>query len=977
MHKSSPPSFFGFFALLIEVNPVRQVFLLLLPMLLLTAMETAIAADLPPNPGFEQADPTGTLPADWSERGTGGAKHTLSNTARTGRHSAQISAQTRTVGYFYSLTQPLPPTARLDASVWVKTQVSEGGAYLMVYYLTDKGYTTYSPHHPQTSTIGDTAGKWQRLAISDTPPPDALAWRISVQFDGVGTVWFDDAAVTFAPLLKLPEVSSATPAGKVLALADGRRAMVGKAVPVAAGLTVQATLAGRSGLATAVQVGALLFGKQGQLGVEVVPWQAWQQPTEVSQRLSACLGATSVRPIVIAPSAEAWRAITVSGLRAAVPQVITLAPAVLKPGPHPRLFGIRRALTAITQARQDPARYPRRMQAWTKLQAIADRCFTETEIAGYRNYNMKLPPTPPARRQNDPFPYWTGLSRALEVRLEALATAYLVTGDRKYADLARDWTLALCKWPEWTDPDDDWPDCCLDTGHFAYAAAFVYDFCYDALTDTERATIRRALLEKGAAPVKRAGTEGWARTMDWPNGFAVVMGGMGIAGLATLADDPQAEEYVQYSRQRISEFLGAQDRDGGYVEGLLYGGYAISHVVPVIVELDALGDHVLADHPYLAKTLRMAATCLQPGDQSTVDFCDAIYESRDYASLAAWRASWGDRVGQWYLQRAGLQGDLYQWTPPLALLWCPEDQPMEAPPGVSKVAHYRDIGWVIIRSGFGLADSLFALRSGYYGSHCHADCNSFMFNSGAQWVLQDPGYGRTQTSQHSTLLINGQDQTAGGQIVACGTAGSLTYAAGDATACYPELRRFVRHVLAVGGKYLLVADEVAAQANGTAVTSQLMTGYEEPQITNGVAMQAEGGQMVIRELTGQRFKVSEGEGPKKLTVDYTIGTAPVVLGRLIESAAKGGQGEQTTQYVARDGVAYLRLAQGQQVDHVFLNTTGSLRTLDGLTTDARALFIRTNGTQVRELSGVWGTRVTFHGKTLLQRATRSDFSELN
>lgn len=192
----------------------------------------------------------------------------------------------------------------------------------------------------------------------------------------------------------------------------------------------------------------------------------------------------------------------------------------------------------------------------------------------YGKYRIPLPPAVPPRHK-DNFPYWTGLSRALEIRIEALSTAYLLTGERKYADLAKTWMLAICDWPQWTDPDLDIADACLDTGHFCYAAAFTYDFCYDALTEAERLKLRGTLLDKGAAAVMRAGETGWARTMSWPNGFAVVMGGMGIAGMATLGDDERAEGYVQYSRRRLYEFLSAQDRDGGYVEGLLYGGYAI------------------------------------------------------------------------------------------------------------------------------------------------------------------------------------------------------------------------------------------------------------------------------------------------------------------------------------------------------------------------------------------------------------------
>jgi hypothetical protein len=183
---------------------------------------------------------------------------------------------------------------------------------------------------------------------------------------------------------------------------------------------------------------------------------------------------------------------------------------------HPRLFisperlQHLRELAAVDRA-ELIAEHPNFARHLDTILNQADRCFEQEKITVYDGrYSTTLPPALPERHE-DNFPYWTGLSREIERGIEKLATAYLLTGERRYADLCKEWTLALCEWPYWTDPDYGNFNACLDTGHFCHAVAFAYDFCYDALTPAERETIRTALLEKGAEAVMKDATEGWAQ----------------------------------------------------------------------------------------------------------------------------------------------------------------------------------------------------------------------------------------------------------------------------------------------------------------------------------------------------------------------------------------------------------------------------------------------------------------------------------
>ncbi|HJN17109.1 MAG TPA: heparinase II/III family protein, partial [Armatimonadota bacterium] len=784
----------------------------------------AIAQDLPANPGFEEVVDGGALPTRWQPRGVTRDAHELAQDARTGEWAAQIKFTegegNQVSGYYYSDPQPLPACKRVTVSAWVKVKSGGRGAYLRLLFQQGDAYIGL---HNSVAT-NDTEGEWTRLEVSAKPPPEAEAWRMSIELSGLGTAVFDDCAADIEPADVIPAATRDAPADKPIELGEGRFGIIGAVADPAEGLRVTTMLKGRSALPPTVHLGAVWYRGQEQLGVVDTRAKAWQAETEASLPVRVMAGADAFRPIVYADSRELLEAAEIAVPELQAISQAEIAPLRITPAPHPRLFLTHDELTDLRSALADDPP-PDLANVYAQLLAVADKCFEEQEIVVYGGrYSTSLPPAVPARHE-DNFPYWTGLSREIEVRIEALAAAYLLTGEARYAELCKTWTLALCEWPQWTDPDYASPPACLDTGHFCHAVAFAYDLCYDALTEDERTTVRNALLEKGAEAVFQAGENGWAQTMGWPNGFAVVMGGMGIAGIATLGDDNRAEGYVRYARRRLYEFLEARDRDGGYVEGLTYGGYAMSLTMPFAATLSVHGDDLLAGHSYVEKTLRFAARCLDPSSATSVNFCDASYSTRGYNPVAGWRARHGDGLGRWYLQQNEGLSRLWRYTPPLAVLWHPLGVEAEPPGDWPSVAHYRDIGWVLMRSGFSADDFSFAMRSGHAGSHCQLDQNSFMLNVAGKWLLQDPGYGRTETDLHSTLMVDGKGQSrSGGRMEACGEVGDIVYAAGDAASCYDALERFTRHVIMVDTSYLVIVDEIASIEGAVSIESQFVTG---------------------------------------------------------------------------------------------------------------------------------------------------------
>lgn len=960
------------------------------------------AAVLVPNGGFEEVDaatlnrPEGVLPAAWTARGVTLAAHRLVEDARTGRYAAGISFTqgegNAVSGYYYSRPEPLPACKRVGVSAYVRVtaEVGAGQAHLRLLFQKGEQYVGIS----DSPRLGDTNGQWQRIEVSANPPPEAETWRMSVEFSGLGTVLFDDCELAIEAPDILPAATRDAPAGQAMALGDGLYGVLGPIVPVADGLEVVTEFTGRSALPQRLHIGTVQYAGDRQLATITHVLRAWQDGTGYRAPVRGVAGVDAVRAVAYADSENSWDAMFVDP-----PECRQAAPPVeegfsVAPQPHPRLFVTADELARLRALAKLPPeqlaqRHPEFAQAYKQLIDKAEHSLTREEISVYGGrYKTTMPPAVPPRHDDD-FPYWTGLSREIENCIQAMATAYLLTGDERYAEGCRAWTLALCEWPTWNDPDYSSHPSCLDTGHFCHAVAFAYDFLYDCLSPERRKIIADALLEKGAEAVYQTGEKGWARTQSWPNGFAVVMGGMGVAGMAVLGDDERAARYVEYARRRVGEFYDAQDRDGGYVEGLVYGGYAMSLTMPFVGTLAAHGDELLSRHPYIHRTLRFATYCLEPFTGTSVNFCDSTYTSRAYNSTAAWRARAGDGLARWYLDRALGTAALHTYTPPLSVLWHPLDTQPEAPSDWEPGAHYRDIGWAIMRSGFEgrPQDILFAMRSGYHGSHCQLDQNSFMLNLGGQWLLQDPGYGKVPTELHSTLLVDGLGQAAaGGEMVAFGRLGNIVYAAGDAARCYPGLKTFTRHVVMVDRAYIVVVDELAPAAGPVEVTSQLVTAAVEPLIgTSGAVRISAGEGDATRNCTaylsgsGGQTAASTGDGAKTIRHTYRL-AGPRMVPMVISPEGREPVGLST---LSGEGIIDIRINTGTGTDIITINTTAEMHSTaptEGpvvrtpVESDARVTRLRVVEGAVVDLAAVWGSTVRYGDEVLLQSDDRLDYS---
>ena len=202
------------------------------------------------------------------------------------------------------------------------------------------------------------------------------------------------------------------------------------------------------------------------------------------------------------------------------------------------------------------------------------------------------------------------VSRTLTMRVEPLSFAYLITGDRKYANEAISNLMRV------TDPTvfPDWnPYHFLDVADMCAGVAIGYDWCYDAMTPAQRMQVKTALINYGLKEIMRDFTFDSTRKRTWAwndpnstaypqNWIAVCCGGLDMAALA-IGDEADAAELsgqvIAMGLEHIKDLLAEFAPDGAWYEGPGYWEYSYEFFAYAFASMQsALGtDYGLTNSP--------------------------------------------------------------------------------------------------------------------------------------------------------------------------------------------------------------------------------------------------------------------------------------------------------------------------------------------------------------------------------------------
>lgn len=397
------------------------------------------------------------------------------------------------------------------------------------------------------------------------------------------------------------------------------------------------------------------------------------------------------------------------------------------------------------------------------------------------------------------------VSRKVLRRVSALALAYNVFGDVKYAERCYKELEKAGNFQDWNSRHF------LDTAEMSAAFAVGYDWLYDWMNNNQKQFIKKALTEKGLNQVmddyldnQRTRTYKWYQDYPGCNWKLVCDGSMSMSALA-LGDEPELKdlcaEVLTYAYEDAYAFIrrAYDSLDGTYSEGLGYWNYATTYLglYTTSIESAAGTDYGLADYEGLLKSADFIRYMCSNTFQS-FSFGDAP-ESEDMRTP---NLLWlGEYFGKYEISSMRIDKIKNTSFNYLDAFWLDEEKmsvPSEDIPtdwgseGTSN-ASFRDT-WD--KSGF-----VAALHTGKnnYKYHSHFDLGTFFIESNGQRFFTDLGNEwyelpgrlnsyRVRAEGHNTLVINPPENTDQQDGITCliteSGSGNEAYALTDLTEAY-------------------------------------------------------------------------------------------------------------------------------------------------------------------------------------------------
>ncbi|HMP83288.1 MAG TPA: alpha/beta hydrolase fold domain-containing protein [Verrucomicrobiota bacterium] len=554
-------------------------------------------------------------------------------------------------------------------------------------------------------------------------------------------------------------------------------------------------------------------------------------------------------------------------------------------------------VVALSQAAGDPAAHvpaavPRTVVLAAQRDAFRAYCTTGDGTQAFnkikadfdRDYlNLPFPAEPvtygdpsPRERTSDKADLWRGAQDVcgrVSGVAEAATLLWLVTGDQKYADKAKEFLLKASDWhfnPDWKSgavvgATDIYYN---DEAHFRLwrKLPLVYDQLREQLAPAEKQKVLTHFKERGNRSVewiKKAKIEQLRRNSIevQPSSHPVrFMAMTGLTGLALWDDLPEAREWWRFAyvfyRDQFSPWGGD---DGGWAEGNAYWRGTFEHAAFQDTLL-SIGDPEAYSSEFWKNSPYFALYNVQPylhtifGDTSNAGRFNLDPNIADYMLHVA-------RVFQNGYFRAYAE-------------LCNDDRPRPADRGLEALdrmyptaceflvrdfivsgkslpppkplgelpsdRYFRDVGWVSLHSSLGRPedDIHITFKSSAYGSfsHSHADQNAFILNAFGEGLAINSSYREyhnspihnewtRQTKSKNAILIDGkgqkaQDKTATGSITRFEKGGRFVWTTGDATIAYQtaqpagRVQRVTRDLVFVDQRYVVIRDRVKLTTPG-------------------------------------------------------------------------------------------------------------------------------------------------------------------
>lgn len=441
--------------------------------------------------------------------------------------------------------------------------------------------------------------------------------------------------------------------------------------------------------------------------------------------------------------------------------------------------------------------------------------------------------------------------------LEYLTVAYLMTGEERYADGARDMMLRAVKAKSWGVGEmlarrPAWRSE-LQMAHRSFSIAVTYDAIYNHLTPAERKQIAQGMYRLAIEPM-------WG---DWLNDPTRIhaLNSMGhnwwtsctcMAGMLALSmrnELPELADQTAYMTEVLPEwfyFAGdvlqrkpkTMDSNGGMYESLNYANFGVQEALLYLLAWKNLyPEKPVEPIPHLAQLPDYFLHVCYPrtGMLYNLNFGDSHKNVTAESSLMLLYAL-GIRNNDmlWYFKQveSGQHRDGYFLNRPMGFLFTPDLRNAPEVPSLKTSQLFPDFGWATMRSSWEKDATMLAVKSGFTWNHAHADANSFILYHKGVDIIKDAGnswYAHPayrgyffQSEAHNVVLFNGKGQSRKhqyhgspqrGYLHHLLDGGTMRYVLADGTGPYSDqLSRNFRHFLWMEDVIFLIDDLQAHDA---------------------------------------------------------------------------------------------------------------------------------------------------------------------
>jgi hypothetical protein len=365
----------------------------------------------------------------------------------------------------------------------------------------------------------------------------------------------------------------------------------------------------------------------------------------------------------------------------------------------------------------------------------------------------------------------------------------------------------------------------------------ILDLLGERLDRNVRERIKYELKRRIFTPFYENPDRYWWANAYWSNWCAVCTGAIGASAIAGRAEEPYLSKILFDVIQRLNRYLDYFDDEGGWVEGIGYWNFGLTHLARFADSLYRIteGRVNIFEHPKLQVTGMFPIHCYLPPDRF-VNFGDCppwgLKLNRDLVVLLSSYTKTGSRLN-WLSSQVDMR-ELENFR----CLRREESKEIEIPKETS--IHFRSIDWVITRRSWNdKLGPVLAVKAGNNGEpHNQLDVGHFIFHVYGQSFLHDLGAGLytkdyfrgeryknpfCNAEGHSLIFIDGESEGIGkefkGEIVSFETREDRDIITLDITEAYPsdKVNKIIRTFYFIKNRQdggVVIEDYVYAKTKG-------------------------------------------------------------------------------------------------------------------------------------------------------------------